>query len=316
MLEAYVIIAILLFLYNVAKAIFIFKVLPKFYSPKLLSDDKNGWALVTGCTDGIGKAIVQEFLHHQIPTIMISRSETKLKYVSEEFTCLYPQVDTKFFPFDFTSTDYSRLAVFLKDYKVEILVNNVGVTNHLLLPFLESSDLKPQEILRVNLLSYIRMTELVLPQMMANNYGRIVNLSSIIGRFPFGYAAAYGATKHAIIEYSKALSSDRSLRDRNVLATCICPHLVATKLAEYNKATWYVTDKHVFARQAIGTIGILRETTGCFYHEFQFALGRLLPNCMFEWILELIGAFEGSRRSKHFFINKKVASLIDCDITN
>lgn len=294
--KAYLILDIARFICSVSKAIFIYRIWPKFKSPHF--GDKKGWALVTGCTDGVGKALVDEFLRNGVKTILVSRSGEKLKCQADELAKLYPNVETKILQFDFTQTDYSQLAEQLKSVQVDILVNNVGIGPNVIVKFLEKFNYLNEEIVRVNFLSCQRMTELVLPQMIANNFGRIVNVSSAVGLYPFAYISSYGATKNAVINYSRALSSHKQLKSRNVYVTCLYPNLIATKLSQYDMANLYVVDRRTYAKEVVGTIGLISETSGCFQHDIQIAIAYLTPNWVFDFLSEVIAKLESYRTTK------------------
>lgn len=94
--------------------------------------------------------------------------------------------------------------VMKREQKIDILVNNVGWTDTL--PFLETDEKRWRRVLDMNLICTMNFCQAVLPHMIARNYGRIVNISSIAGRQARPLAVAYGAAKAGIISLTKSLA--------------------------------------------------------------------------------------------------------------
>ena len=94
--------------------------------------------------------------------------------------------------------------VMKREQKIDILVNNVGWTDTL--PFLETDEKRWRRVLDMNLICTMNFCQAALPHMIARNYGRIVNISSIAGRQARPLAVAYGAAKAGIISLTKSLA--------------------------------------------------------------------------------------------------------------
>ncbi|KXJ12187.1 Very-long-chain 3-oxoacyl-CoA reductase [Exaiptasia diaphana] len=158
----------------------------------------GSWAVVTGCTDGIGKSYAKQLAKQGLNIVLMSRNLEKLKKVEEEIRSEY-NVETRIIVIDFSGGQeiYQDIGDKLKDLEIGILVNNVGVgvkcpDYFLMLPIEETC-----KMINVNILSVVMMTYIVLPMMVARKSGLVINVSSIAGRIPNPLVSTYSSTKLA-----------------------------------------------------------------------------------------------------------------------
>lgn len=245
--------------------------------PLDLEPYRQSWTVFTGCTDGIGRAYLEELVStRNIKKLyLIGRNKAKLagliKHFEGEYGC---QVRTALF--DFEKDSFDDLPVELKTMNVGILVNCVGIAPERVDNLIDQPEGLSSKILKVNLLSFVKMIELILPGMVERDCGIIVNISSIMGWRPFPYLSTYPASKAAISFFSDALADE--FKHTNVKIQCLIPALVSTKLASYDPGDndFFLVDTNVFAKQAVNIIGKCRLSTGCFLHDLQIAFGSLL----------------------------------------
>ncbi|XP_072113339.1 very-long-chain 3-oxoacyl-CoA reductase-B-like isoform X3 [Mobula birostris] len=177
------------------------------------------WAVVTGATNGIGKAYAHELARRGLNIVLISRSLEKLKTTADEIGRKQNDFQreqkhgkkTKIIQADFTAgTDiYGPIQDVLNDMNIGILVNNVGKIYDIhACCFLDVPDIKKAvtDIIYCNALSVPMMTAVVLPQMVERKKGVIINISSEAGAFPFPMLTMYSATKVFIDFFSRALN--------------------------------------------------------------------------------------------------------------
>lgn len=240
------------------------------------------WAVVTGATNGIGKAYAFELARRGLNIVLISRSLEKLKNTAEEIEQKHGK-KTKIIQADFTTgTDiYGPIQEELSGMNIGILVNNVGKTYDVLpCYFLDVPDVKKAvtDIVFCNVLSVSMMTAVVLPQMVERKKGVIINLSSEAGTFPHPMLTMYSATKVFIDFFSRALNVE--YKSQGIITQCVMPLLVSTNLIQ-NMATGLLvkrTDDYV--REALNTVGITEQTRGCISHALQhWLIEAFLPDC-------------------------------------
>uniref|UniRef100_A0A914DT68 Uncharacterized protein n=1 Tax=Acrobeloides nanus TaxID=290746 RepID=A0A914DT68_9BILA len=218
-----------------------------FFSTLLdLKPYQDSWTVVTGCTNGIVAYIEELAKTRGIRKFyLIGRNPEKLNQINNEMSSRY-NCDIKTAIFDFEKDDLDRVIDLpgFRDLEVGIL-KKIG--NLVELPTGIGS-----KIVKVNLLSCIKMLELILPGMAKRDKGIIVNIASFMGWRPFPYMSTYPATKAAITFYTDTLVDE--FKHTNLKIQCLIPALVATKIVSYNSKDadgLFVVKPTTFARQAV-----------------------------------------------------------------
>lgn len=262
---------------------------------KNLKKDYGSWAVITGGTDGIGKAMAFEFAKKGLNVVLISRSNDKLLLCAEEIKKTYPKVDVKTLAIDFSAFDESareEVKKFLQPIEVGILVNNVGVSY----PFTKYFDeLLPKEVdqlIRLNVDSTTWMTQIVLPIMRKNGKGSIVNIGSAAGVSTSPLLAQYGAAKSYVAMFSRALNYE--LNTFGIHVQCQVPMFVTTKLAKLKHTSLFVASPKAYAKAAVAAIGYEVVVSPYWSHALQIWALTSLP----EWIVATL------TKSMHLGIRK------------
>ncbi len=183
-------------------------------------DLKGKTAVITGASQGIGLAIAKVFSENNANVILLSRNEEKLKTNSQKLNAKYYVLDV--------SKEENVNRVFNEIGNVHILINNAGV--YFTSPIQDLDSKKWKELLDTNLNGVMYCTKAVLPEMLKNNYGRIINISSVSGKTGDPFGSAYCASKFALIGFTQSLAQESA--SKNITANCICPGWVETKMAE------------------------------------------------------------------------------------
>ena len=183
-------------------------------------------ALVTGATGGIGAEIAKS-LHAQGAIIGISgRNEEKLSALAAE---LGERVHI--LPADLSSSDAVKDLVKRADEamgQIDILVNNAGLTRDGL--SMRMSDDDWQDVLNVNLTAPFKLAQAVQRGMMKRRYGRIINISSIVGVTGNPGQCNYVASKAGMIGWSKSMAAE--IASRGITVNCIAPGFIATAMTD------------------------------------------------------------------------------------
>lgn len=181
-------------------------------------------ALVTGATGGIGGAIATA-LHAQGATVAITgRNEAKL---NELAATLKDRVHV--IPADLSSSEAIDALVKSAEEKmgqVDILVNNAGLTKDGLSMRMKDEDW--QEVLDVNLSAPFKLARAVQRGMMKRRFGRIINISSVVGVTGNPGQCNYVASKAGLIGWSKAMAAE--IASRNITVNCVAPGFIATAM--------------------------------------------------------------------------------------
>ena len=186
----------------------------------------QNFVLVTGASEGIGKAIVMKLLHNGYRVGLASRSQDKLDQVLAEAGSLASNAWT--FPADLTdSAQANRLIdeAIRREGKIDALVNNVG--QGIRREVIDTSDEEWDSQVKINLSSVFYACRAVLPHMRKQKAGRIVNIASRAGRVGEGQLAAYSALKHGAVGLTRALADSEA--KFGIQVSAVCPGLVATE---------------------------------------------------------------------------------------
>ncbi|HJS82440.1 MAG TPA: SDR family oxidoreductase [Nitrososphaera sp.] len=196
-----------------------------------MSGMKGKVALVTGAGGGVGRSISKRLASDGCKVVLIGRNRDRLAKVASEIPDKNNVITVVA---DITKEAEVLLAIeqTISTFdKVDILVNNAGMINDPA-PFHETSDDQWNELMDTNLLGTFRMTKAVLPLMMKNNSGSIVNISSVLGirSIPKVPLSVYGVTKAGIIMFTKSIAVEYG--QYGVRSNCLCPSTIRSSIIE------------------------------------------------------------------------------------
>lgn len=185
-------------------------------------------ALITGGVRGIGEAIAIKFAKEGYDLIInYIVSDNDLKELEEKYKPYGAKV--VFLKADVSNYTECEAMVneAMKEFgRIDVLVNNAGITKDGLLMRMQESDF--DKVISVNLKGTFNMSKLVSAIMMKQRSGRIVNLASVVGVAGNAGQCNYAASKAGIIGFTKSLAKE--LASRNILANCIAPGFIDTNM--------------------------------------------------------------------------------------
>jgi len=181
--------------------------------------------IVTGASRGIGKGIALRLAKEGHELMLFGRDKTALEKVNKEVRAL--GVKTEMFLGDAVDPKFVNESVsdIIKTYgRVDHLINNAGMG--ILKKFVDSNLDEFKKQIDVNLYGVYNFTKAVIDNMIANRTGSIINISSLAGKNAFVGGTIYGATKHALMGFTKSLMLE--VREYNIRVAAICPGSVNT----------------------------------------------------------------------------------------
>ncbi len=179
---------------------------------------KGKKVFVSGSTSGIGLAIARLLVGEGAKVIINGRSHEHLDQALKEISATYPEADATGIMADFSDKNQvNRLVEQLQD--IDILINNVGTFTSQSIQ--ETTDDDWYRLFEVNVMSGIRLSKALLPEMIKNNWGRIVFISSECAMLVPPDLIAYSATKAAILAVSRGLA--QITKGTNVTVNAILP---------------------------------------------------------------------------------------------
>ncbi len=186
---------------------------------------KNKKILITGATGGIGNCLVEKFMNQGSIVVATGTNEEKLKKIKTKFSSVHIE--------KFKLDQHEKIEEFVDniDKKLEgldVLVNNAGITLDNLSIRLTEENWK--KVIDINLTSTFLMCKYSIKKMLKKKYGKIVNISSIVGHTGNLGQANYTASKAGIIAMSKSLAIEYARKNINI--NCVSPGFIKTEMTD------------------------------------------------------------------------------------
>lgn len=193
----------------------------------------NKVAFITGGTRGIGRQIALTLSENNFDIVVNYRTENEaLKTLKEEiennnvnFYAVQGDVS------NFNDTEKMVKEIIEKYSKIDVLINNAGITKDNLIARMKKEDF--EDVINVNLIGTFNVTKNVVPYMMKQRNGRIINISSVVGINGNAGQSNYSASKAGIIGFTKSLAKE--LGSRNILVNAIAPGFIETQMTDVLK---------------------------------------------------------------------------------
>ena len=210
-------------------------------------------AVVTGGAQGIGRAIVERFIESGASIAIWDRDEKLARATAAELKSRGRVVAIPVDVTQFAAIEKARDATVKELGRVDILVNNAGITGPNVTTW-EYPVEAWQSVMRINLDGPFMCCKAIVPLMIAQNYGRIVNIASVAGKEGNPNASAYSASKAGVIGLTKSLGKE--LATTGVLVNCVAPAVVKTELFSQ------MTEQHIqfmLSKVPMGRFGEVEE---------------------------------------------------------
>lgn len=257
--------------------------------PKYLQQHENSessWALVTGASDGIGRALCTELSTRGFNVVLHGRNASKLARVRDELQASHPIRHFRIVTADatsFTHADIDRIAAEVTGIPLTILINNVGGTAPLSSNFKHFEDTTSKEIealYSLNILFPMELTRALLPQLQRQKAALVMTCGSqsYIGQ---PYMAAYSSTKAALHAWTRALAAEQHAAGSQVEVLEIVIGATYTQQLAKDKSFsqgLFTPSAEVVAKASLARVGLgHRSVVGYFWHGVQGFIINLFP---------------------------------------
>ena len=214
---------------------------------------KNKNILITGASGGIGNELVNKFTSLGANVLGSGTKVEKLDILKKNF----PNIKIK----KFNIEDHSRIEEFINEVTLElggldILINNAGMTKDNL--SLRMKDEEWKKVIDINLTSTFLLSKHAIKKMLKTKYGRVVNITSVVGHTGNTGQANYSASKAGIIGMSKSLANEYA--KKNITVNCVSPGFIDTSMTSNiaEKVKLYLT-----SRIPMGRLGTAKDVSNC-----------------------------------------------------
>ena len=214
---------------------------------------KNKNILITGASGGIGNELVNKFTSLGANVLGSGTKVEKLDILKKNF----PNIKIK----KFNIEDHSRIEEFINEVTLElggldIVINNAGMTKDNL--SLRMKDEEWKKVIDINLTSTFLLSKYAIKKMLKTKYGRVVNITSVVGHTGNAGQANYSASKAGIIGMSKSLANEYA--KKNITVNCVSPGFIDTSMTSNiaEKVNLYLT-----SRIPMGRLGTAKDVSNC-----------------------------------------------------
>ena len=215
---------------------------------------QNKIVLVTGASGGIGSSIAKKLDSLGAKVILTGTRKDALKKTS---ACLANLL--KFYTCELTNIkDIENLVTSIQNEvgSIDILVNNAGTTRDNILARMKQDEW--QKVIEINLTATFNLSRLVLRKMLANKWGRIINITSIVATTGNVGQTNYTASKAGMIGFSKSLALE--VARRNITVNCVAPGFIETAMTDKLDEN---IKKDLMARIPMNKLGIPEDVANC-----------------------------------------------------
>ena len=214
---------------------------------------KDKKILITGATGGIGNSLVEKFNNLGSKIVATGTNEEKLNNLKKRFSNI--QVEK------FKLDDHDKIEKFVETINeklggLDILINNAGITLDNLSIRLTEENWK--KVLDINLTSSFLMCKFAIKKMLKNKFGKIINITSIVGHTGNLGQANYAASKAGIIAFSKSLAIEYAKKNINI--NCVSPGFIKTDMTDKIDENF---KKILLSKIPTGTLGTGEDVSNC-----------------------------------------------------
>uniref|UniRef100_A0A2P2QL66 Steroid dehydrogenase n=1 Tax=Rhizophora mucronata TaxID=61149 RepID=A0A2P2QL66_RHIMU len=250
----------------------------------------GSWVMITGATDGIGKALALELASKGLNLILVGRNPEKIEATIRELRerC-GTEVRINNIVLDFAKCDgeeiSERIMSGIEGLDVGILVNNAGDVNRHAMYFHEAEMATVENIVKVNAEAATWVVRAVLPAMLKKKKGAIINIGSAsslaVPSFPF--YSVYASTKAYLAMFSRCISLEYSHHGIDV--QCQIPLFVSTKMSNLKQSTFFVASPETYARASIRWMGYEQLCAPIWSQSVQWFILSALPDGLLNWAI-------------------------------
>lgn len=269
--------------------------------------ESNSFALITGASSGIGKAIAEEMASRGINVLVVALPHTG---VADTVKSLIQRFGIRAdgFEIDLMDADApSRIHRWCKEnhYRVSVLVNNAGFGS--LSPFDHMTPALLRGMMTLNNHALVLLTHRMIPELRRNRFAYIMNVGSLACFMPIPNKSVYVATKSFVYTFSAILKAE--LRRDNISVSCLCPGGTRTseKILAHARAVagsrFFMQDPEAVAREAVA--GLFRRKFRIipgWHNKAFYTLLHVLPGSCVRWILEQAFARQEASDSPSRFV--------------
>lgn len=212
--------------------------------------------MITGASDGLGKEFALQLARSGFNILLVSRTASKLATLEDEIKAKNPSVQTKSVSMDYArnnDADFENLKAAIDELDVAVLINNVGKSHSIPVPFALTPEDEMNDIITINCTGTLRTTQLVVPGMAQRKRGLVLTMGSFGGLLPTPLLATYSGSKAFLQQWSTALGAE--LEQHGITVELVQAYLITSAMSKVRKTSATIPDPRAFVKSVLGKIG-------------------------------------------------------------
>jgi uncharacterized protein len=210
-------------------------------------DTYGEWALITGASSGIGKALAYEIANKGLSLVLVARGQAELEKISRDIQNKY-SVSTKVVLADLSIQDgINEVIAKTQDLTIGLLVLSAGMENNG--SFTKNNLEKELQVIELNIVSTLKLTHHFTKKMESQNKGGILFVSSLTAHMPSPYFSNYAATKSYI--FSLATSLYGELKSKGIDVSVLSPGVTDTPMSKSTEIDWSKTPVKIMSSETV-----------------------------------------------------------------
>jgi 17beta-estradiol 17-dehydrogenase / very-long-chain 3-oxoacyl-CoA reductase len=207
--------------------------------------------------------------------------------------------------------DYAKLKALIDGLDVAILVNNVGQSHSMPVPFVQTPKDEMRDIITINCMGTLRVTQIVAPGMVQRKRGLIITMGSMGGTLPTPLLATYSGSKAFLQQWSTALGAE--LKPHGIDVELVISYMVTTAMSKIRKTSLFVPNPRNFVKATLRSIGLSGGAQGRAYTSTPF-----WGHALIQWWLEnsvglMNNVVVGQNMRMHQDIRKRALKKLERD---
>ncbi|CCK68070.1 ketoreductase KNAG_0A03910 [Huiozyma naganishii CBS 8797] len=222
---------------------------------------KGAYCVITGASDGIGKEFAYQMASRGFNVILISRTISKLEALKEEIEKKY-NVRAKILAVDISADDssnYTKIRQICDSLPITALINNVGLSHSIPVPFLETEEDELRNIITINNTATLMITQIVTPHIIQSikskqaSRGLILTMGSFGGLIPTPLLATYSGSKAFLQSWSNSLAGE--LSGDKIDVQLVLSYLVTSSMSKIRRTSMMIPSPKKFVQSTLGSFG-------------------------------------------------------------
>ncbi|GCF00483.1 hypothetical protein ZYGM_000285 [Zygosaccharomyces mellis] len=221
---------------------------------------QGSYCVITGASDGIGKEFARQMAAKKFNLLLVSRTLSKLEALKEELQEKFG-VTVRVLAFDVSLDDnanYASLQKVCNELPVTVLINNVGQSHSIPVPFLETEEKELRDIITINNTATLLITQSVASSIVrhaskGNTRGLILTMGSFGGLVPTPLLATYSGSKSFLQNWSSALAGE--LKPANVDVEIVLSYLVTSAMSKIKRSSVMIPNPQNFVKSTLSSVG-------------------------------------------------------------